>query len=195
MPINPVLGSERDVEKRDVDARGPGGSGVVRMRIGIYAALCLLVAGVLVGGILRGRSFEEFVASHGHGHHAHEAPRGGVLVELGAHQGHLELLLAPARGSLTAHVLDAHAQSAIPLQAPVLVVEIRLLGEDSWHGLALAPGENGGGEDAAGHSSVFSGAFPMLLGVDAAQVRVPAFDFNGKTVSSHGAVQVKGSAE
>jgi hypothetical protein len=45
------------------------------------------------------------------GGHAHAAPHGGVLVELGDHQANLEFKFDAARGILQAWVLDAHAEN------------------------------------------------------------------------------------
>jgi len=50
--------------------------------------------------------------AHGHeegGHHAHDAPRGGTLVELGDEFAHLELVVDRAAGRMTLYVLDGEA--------------------------------------------------------------------------------------
>lgn len=57
------------------------------------------------------------------GGHAHHAPNGGTLVELGQHQFNLELVHDRPAATLTAYVLDGHAAQAVRIQAP----EIRLL--------------------------------------------------------------------
>jgi hypothetical protein len=49
----------------------------------------------------------------GHGGHAHRAPNGGELVELGDHQFNLEFKFDVSRGVLQAWVLDAHAENFV----------------------------------------------------------------------------------
>lgn len=58
----------------------------------------------------------------GHGHapasgHAHTAPHGGTLVELGEHAYNVELLRDPATGKLSAWILDGHAENFVRIKA------------------------------------------------------------------------------
>tara|TARA_Y100000589_G_C27188613_1_gene643773 strand:- start:372 stop:863 length:492 start_codon:yes stop_codon:yes gene_type:complete len=48
-------------------------------------------------------------------HHAHEAPHGGILIELGDHFGLMELLHDPNKGSLQAWFLDGCADNYVRL--------------------------------------------------------------------------------
>ena len=61
---------------------------------------------------------------HGPGH-AHTAPHGGVLVELGDHAAALELRFDAARGVLQAWVLDGHAENFVRIAQPRFEVEAR----------------------------------------------------------------------
>ncbi|MDA1306796.1 MAG: hypothetical protein O2917_05990 [Acidobacteria bacterium] len=54
--------------------------------------------------------------------HAHQAPHGGVLVELGDHFAYLELVLDAETGSLTVYVLDAEAEQALRITQPTIGV-------------------------------------------------------------------------
>jgi len=54
--------------------------------------------------------------------HAHEAPHGGTLVELGDHFSFLELVLDAEVGSLTVYVLDAEAEQAVRITQPTISV-------------------------------------------------------------------------
>lgn len=49
-----------------------------------------------------------------HHHHAHEAPHGGHLIELGDHQYNAEVVME-ADGRLVVYILDAHAENAVPV--------------------------------------------------------------------------------
>ena len=54
--------------------------------------------------------------------HAHAAPHGGTLVELGEHFGFLEFVLDAGAGTLTAYVLDGGAEQAVRIPQPTIVV-------------------------------------------------------------------------
>jgi len=55
-----------------------------------------------------------------HGGHAHTAPHGGTLVEIGEHIYNVELVRDPAAGKLTAYVLDGHAGNFVRIAAPTI---------------------------------------------------------------------------
>lgn len=127
------------------------------------------------------------------GTHAHQAPHGGTLVELGHHQFNLELLHDPAVGALTVHVLNDHASGIVRLDALELPVVLRVDGAERR--LLLRPVENRLSSETAGDSSVFSaqadwlrlaagleGYFPAITirGLRFEQVR---FSIPGKTPS------------
>jgi hypothetical protein len=57
------------------------------------------------------------------GGHAHAAPNGGRLIELGDHFANLELLYDPSTGEARVHVLDAHAENYTRIAAPELSLE------------------------------------------------------------------------
>ncbi len=63
---------------------------------------------------------------HGHaaaaGGHAHVAPHGGTLVEVGAHAYNLEFLCDPGSGKLTVWVLDGHAENFVRIKSPTLAL-------------------------------------------------------------------------
>jgi hypothetical protein len=53
--------------------------------------------------------------------HSHDPKHGGTVVELGDHEGHLELVHVPATGVLTAYVYDAEMK---PLAARSAIVNL-----------------------------------------------------------------------
>jgi len=101
--------------------------------------------------------------------HHHEAPHGGMLVELGEHVANLELVLDASTGSLTAYVLDGHADQPIRLEQKELVLKGKALS------VALqAVGSPLTGEKP-GDTSQFAGQSDGLKGAkefDAAVVRI-----------------------
>lgn len=69
----------------------------------------------------------------GHDHsaqakHAHTAPHGGTLVELGEHAFTLELVREAATGKLTAYLLDGHAESFVRVSAPSFEITATVAG-------------------------------------------------------------------
>ena len=53
-----------------------------------------------------------------------QAPPGGVLVPVGDDFAHVELVLDPKEGSLSAYILDGEAEEVVPLKQPVLLVRL-----------------------------------------------------------------------
>lgn len=56
------------------------------------------------------------------GDHEHVAPHGGSLVELGDELAHVELVLDPSLGRITAYVLDGEAEQPVRIAQPALVL-------------------------------------------------------------------------
>ena len=63
-----------------------------------------------------------------HAKHAHTAPHGGTLVELGEHAFTLELVREAATGKLTAYLLDGHAESFVRVSAPSFEITATVAG-------------------------------------------------------------------
>jgi len=57
-----------------------------------------------------------------HAAHVHVAPHGGTLVEIGDHAYNVELLRDRATGTLTAWILDAHAENFVRVKATTLAL-------------------------------------------------------------------------
>jgi hypothetical protein len=71
-------------------------------------------------------------AGHDHapaGGHAHTAPHGGTLVELGEHAYNVELLRDPATGRLSAWILDGHAENFVRIKAASFEATATVAGE------------------------------------------------------------------
>lgn len=61
--------------------------------------------------------------------HAHAAPHGGTLVEIGEHAYNLEFVREAATGRLTAYVFDGHVENFVRLKAPSFEVVATVGGE------------------------------------------------------------------
>ncbi|WP_442887644.1 hypothetical protein [Congregicoccus parvus] len=124
---------------------------------------------------------------HGHGGHAHAAPHGGVLVELGAHQANLEFVHDASVGALDVYLLDAHAENFVRISAPSLAASVSVAGGATQPLLLRAVANPATGE-TVGDTSQFRaeaetlkgpGPFEVLL----SSVTLPAGTFNGVRVA------------
>jgi hypothetical protein len=98
----------------------------------------------------------------GGGHH-HESPSGGVAVELGDHQFHLDILLEPATGVIKAWVMDAHAENFVRVPLNTLSLEI-VTGGSTQTVVLQAQASTVTGE-TVGDTSMFQGQSDALKGV------------------------------
>jgi hypothetical protein len=92
-------------------------------------------------------------SAHTHAAHAHTAPHGGTLVEIGDHAYNLELLRDPASGKLTAWVLDGHAENFVRIKAPFL--ELVAMPGGKFTPLSLAAVANPATNEKVGDTSQF----------------------------------------
>ena len=63
-----------------------------------------------------------------HAQHAHAAPHGGTLIELGEHAFNVELVRDVATGKLTAYLLDGHAENFVRVSAPSFEITATVAG-------------------------------------------------------------------
>jgi len=70
---------------------------------------------------------------HGHHHHAEKGPHGGALVAIGQDDAHLEIVLDAEAGTLTAYVLDGHAEKPFPIKQKNLQLAITLEHDHDEH--------------------------------------------------------------
>lgn len=124
-----------------------------------FSRLFLLLAALLtLSGC--GKSPEP---AHAASHHAHTAPHGGLLVEIGEHVYNLELVRDAATGKLTLFILDGHAENFIRSEAPSLAVLFTIGGET--RGLLLrAVADQATGETVGNTSEFESEATDWLKG-------------------------------
>ena len=97
--------------------------------------------------------------------HQHHAPHGGTLVELGDEFAHVELVLDPSNGSLTAYVLDGEAEESVRLKQPSLKLSIDAQGSRPALVVELAAQANILTGETVGDSSEFSVTTSSLIGV------------------------------
>lgn len=137
--------------------------------------ICVLAALALVTGC----GEREHTASSG-GHH-HVSPHGGTAVELGGHEGHLDVVLDPAAGRLTAYVMDAHAENFVRIPAESFEVIAKLpAGEATLKLKAVANAASG---EKVGDTSQFEVQSEALKGVAGFDAELKQLVVRGKTYS------------
>ena len=136
-------------------------------RVFALASVCLLLAaGCGQGGGSSG------------GGHAHTAPHGGLLVEVGDHAYNLEFVLDREAGKLTAYVLDGNAENFIRTDLPGIV----LTAND--RALTLVPVANAATGETVGSTAQFEAAADWLKAPGALAVKVPALTLRGNAFSA-----------
>jgi hypothetical protein len=81
-----------------------------------------------------GENDHDHDADHGHHHqHAEKGPHGGALVAIGQDDAHLEVVLDPETGTLTAYVLDGAAEKPIAIKQKNLQLALTLEHDHDHH--------------------------------------------------------------
>ncbi|MCW5558079.1 MAG: hypothetical protein KIT22_09660 [Verrucomicrobiae bacterium] len=117
--------------------------------------------------------------SHAAGGHAHEPKYGGKLIELGEHEGNVELVLDPAAGKLTLYVLDAHAENFVRL--PLETISVTAEATDGPKTLVLKPVANPVTGETPGNTSQFEGVEEWLKTSPKLTGRIPELPVKSKT--------------
>jgi hypothetical protein len=94
--------------------------------------------------------------------HEHRAPHGGALIELGDEAAHLELVVAPASGRLTAYALDGEAEAPVRLVQPEIGLAVVIDGRSERIALAAVASDLTG--ERVGDTSQFSAQVASLAG-------------------------------
>ena len=128
--------------------------------------------------------------------HEHHAPHGGALVELGEGEfAHLELLLDPAQGLLTAYSLDGEAENPIRLKQDKLVLKLGGLPGAKEQSLALTAQPNGLTGETVGDTSEFAGRSDALRGAAVFTGSVQSVTTKGQRFDNVAFSYPKGSEE
>ena len=96
----------------------------------------------------------------GSGGHAHVAPHGGTLIEIGEHAYNLELVRDADAGKLTVYVLDGHAENFVRIAAPS--IELVAIAGGERRPLSLQAVANAATGETVGNTSQFEAQAPWL---------------------------------
>lgn len=135
----------------------------------MVAALSILVAGC-------GEHDHGQGAATGGGHH-HGSAHGGVAVELGEHQFHLDFLHDPTNGVLTAWLMDAHVENFV--RVPLRSFEVQIVADNRTNTVTLEAVANAATGETVGETSMFRGSSESLKGLTKFQGHVGSLELRG----------------
>lgn len=113
--------------------------------------------------------------------HAHEAPHGGTLVELGNHFAYLELVLDAEAWSLTVYVLDAEAEQAVRITQPTIGVTFDAPERMTGQAFTLEAKANVLTGETVGDTSQFGVTDAALKGISVNGARIREVTVKGQT--------------
>ncbi len=113
--------------------------------------------------------------------HADRPPHGGVIVPLGAHVAHAEIVVVPDSGEVTLHVLDADGQPGLRIAQPTVLVDVETSGRLVRLEMQAAPLEDAG--ERVGNASRFTARSDDLLRVGEGSLMLKWVGVNGQVYS------------
>lgn len=120
-------------------------------------------------------------AATGGGHH-HDSVHGGVAVELGEHQFHLDFLHDPKVGTLTAWVMDAHVENFV--RVPLKGIPVNVVAAGKTNALTLEPVANTASGETVGDTSMYRAEAAWLKEVQKFTATVPEVEIRGAKFSN-----------
>jgi hypothetical protein len=113
--------------------------------------------------------------------HADVAPHGGVVVPLGAHTAHAEVVIVPDTGEVSVYVLDGEGLAGQRVAQPTLVVDVETSGRLVRMEMKAQPDTDAG--ERVGDASRFAGRSDDLLRTGDAVVTLKWIGVNGQVFS------------
>ncbi|MCC7375711.1 MAG: hypothetical protein IT581_13725 [Verrucomicrobiales bacterium] len=110
------------------------------------------------------------------GHH-HDSAHGGVAVELGEHQFHLDFLHDAAAGTLTAWVMDAHVENFVRVSLPAF--EVRIVAGARTNTISMEAVANASTGETVGSTSMFRARADFLKGLEKFSGQVGPLELRG----------------
>jgi len=130
---------------------------------------------LIVGGCRPSSVPSEPVGTEEHTH-AHHAPHGGALTELGEEFAHVEMRVDSAVGEIRLNLLDGESENPVRSKQETLSVQLK-----DGSVLPLAAVANPLTGETVGDSSEFSGSLPSLRGATGVEAVVEKVEILGKS--------------
>jgi hypothetical protein len=122
--------------------------------------------------------------------HEHTAPHSGTLVVLGEEFAHVELVLDPGAGSLTAYILDGEAENAVRISQKYIDIKIKettqqeISAEKSGYVIRLEAVSDVLTGETPGDTSELTAQSERLKGVQEFDAVILAIDIKGRTFTN-----------
>ncbi len=117
-----------------------------------------------------------------HGGHAHTAPHGGVLAEVGEHAYNVEFVRDASTGKLSAYILDGHAENFVRIKAVSFEATATINGEKRPLKFQAVP--NAATGETVGDTSQFDTAADWLKAPGTFTVTIPTLEIRGSAFKS-----------
>lgn len=164
-----------------------------RVLMGIFAGIALTLAGCSQTdkSAKTPAKTESAKTEHVHEHHA---PHKGTLVEFGEEFAHLELVLDPATGKITAYTLDGEAENAVRIKQTEIEVAVSPAKAEAFTVKLKAVASTLTGE-TVGDSSQFEGQDDKLKDLKEFDGKIAAIELKGQAFKDVGFNFPKGNEE
>lgn len=113
--------------------------------------------------------------------HADQPPHGGVIVPLGAHTAHAEVVIVPDTGELTLYILDGEGSAGQRIAQPTVVADVETSGRLVRMELRAVPDADA--SERVGDASRFAARSDDLLRTGDATVTLKWVGVNGQVFS------------
>jgi hypothetical protein len=110
--------------------------------------------------------------------HAHVAPHGGTLIELGDHGYNLELVRDADAGKLSVYILDGHAENFVRIAAPSF--ELVAITGGERRPLTMRAVANTATGETVGDTSQFEAQADWLKGTSQFPGTIPSLEIKGQ---------------
>ena len=114
--------------------------------------------------------------------HTHDAKHGGIAVELGNEEFHVEFTYGDKSGVLQAYILDAHMENYVRIETHSFPASAVIDGNP--HALIFTATSSAATGEKPGDSSLFEAPLPPVTGQPALQLSVPTLMVKGRTYTN-----------
>jgi hypothetical protein len=115
-------------------------------------------------------------------HHAHTAPHGGTLVEIGEHTYLIEFVRDATAGKMSAYILDGHAENFVRIAIKSFDIIVTLPGAEQTQTLTLHATADPATGEKVGDTSLFVGQADWLKTTATFDAAVARLNIRGTSV-------------
>jgi hypothetical protein len=144
--------------------------------------LPLLLLALGLGGLGCSREDHTAVGAHPPAEHTHAAKHGGVAVELGEEEFHVEFTYGDTPGAMLAYFMDAEMEDYVRIAPASFAAMARVDGRDLP--LVFQATASSATGETVGDTALFTATASWLADRPAVQLTVPAITLKGRTYTA-----------